>query len=490
MGQLTHIAIGWSLVTRWSDRILGIVSISILARLLTPQDFGLVALATLTQGAIEVLFAFGFDWALVQHRAPTQAHYDAAWSIRLLCAVGSALLLSLAAPLVAWTFNEPRVIAVMLTLSVVILIRSLENPYMAALRRQMDFHKEMVVRTTGKVAGLIAAALIAFTFNTYWALPIGMLVSATAETASSYAVHRGRPAWGLAKSRDLLRFSVWVLLSGIVLYIRERLGAAVVGRTLGNAPLAFFSLAQELSNLASSELSAPLNRVLFSTYSRAANDPDQIKDAFLLAAYSLWLIGFPATAGVALIAPELVLVLLGSQWIDAVPVLQLLCVANAVTLLVSSSGMVFLSANRGTTNLAIMSTSAAALLIALWLFVPTHGLQGAALAQVVSALAAVPITFLLLARVLPLAPRDLLRGLWRPSIGCAVMAATVVLARLVAEPADSELLTLIFCILMGAASYTVTVLALWVAAGRPAGSELALLTAVGARLGWSSLEAK
>jgi O-antigen/teichoic acid export membrane protein len=488
MAIATHTAIGWAIATRWADRAIGLVSISILARLLTPQDFGLVALATLTQLAIGVLFTFGLDWALVQHRNPTREHYNTAWSLRLLSGLGCAVLLCAAAPVVAWFFKEPRVLPLVITLSGAVVLWSLQNPYMAELRRQMNFRNETLVIVLAKLFGMVTAVSVAYFYRSYWALPLGVLANAGMETGASYLVHRGRPAWCLSASRSLLKFSVWMLLSGIVTFVRERLANIAVGRELGNSSLGFFTLSQEVSRLASTDLVSPLNRAVFSKQSRLADSPDELTNSFLLAVYSIWLLAIPATVGVALVAPELVRVLLGSQWLDMVAVLQLLCLANAISLLEANSPGVFIAVNRGSYSVAVASVSTLVLLAALVAFVPAFGLLGAAWAQVAGAAAAVPATFWLLRRIVRLRWADLLAGLWRPVSGCAIMAACVRSVRPVVQAETSQpLLALAICVCAGALSYIAAVGLFWLMAGKPRGSEQVLLDIVRDRLGAKSV---
>src|SRR5687768_1914087 len=117
----------WSLLLRWSVRLLGLVTTVILARLLTPEDFGIVSMALIVVGAIEMLAASGQRYAIIRHPNPTRSHFDTAWTLSILMGAAVALLILAAAPISASYLEEPRALAVMQWLAVGAFIRGFEN---------------------------------------------------------------------------------------------------------------------------------------------------------------------------------------------------------------------------------------------------------------------------------------------------------------------------------------------------------------------------
>ena len=132
-------AVVWTLAARQGERLLGVLSISILARLLSPSDFGLVAMGTSIAAVAEVLAAFGFDWALVRLPNPTREHYDTAWSLRVLCGALVFVGLAVLAYPIAVLYSRPAVTAVVIAMGFSSLIGSAENIWMAEFRRQNRF---------------------------------------------------------------------------------------------------------------------------------------------------------------------------------------------------------------------------------------------------------------------------------------------------------------------------------------------------------------
>jgi O-antigen/teichoic acid export membrane protein len=332
----------------------------------------------------------------------------------------------------------------------------------------------MMVRTAGKVAGFLVAATVAYVYRSYWALPIGIVSNKAVEVAASYLACPARPRWSLASRSELFGFSFWLLMQGAVNFVREKLAGVLVGRQLGTESLGVFSLGQELANMASSEIVAPLNRAVFTRHSQLAGNVEALKNSYLSAADIIWLIAMPATVGLALVARDAIAVVYGSQWGTMVPVLEVLCLGCAVGLVSANAGFVFLAANRGKQLALVSAVCAAGLILALLVLVREFGLIGAAWAQVVGSLITIPVMFVGLRTIIPVSAREILARLWRPTVGCAAMFAVVPQVSdflALTMPGLSAVLRLLVCVVSGVLTYCSVIAALWVAAGRPESGE-------------------
>lgn len=145
----------WSLALRWGMRLLGLLSTVLLARLLSPSDFGLVAMAMLVVAFVQAWLAFGVDTALIQNQDATREHYDTAWTIRILQGVVVAIGVAAAAPFAATYFEEPRITAVLLVLSFAILLGASANIGVVAFRKDLEFDKEFRFQIIGKILGFV-----------------------------------------------------------------------------------------------------------------------------------------------------------------------------------------------------------------------------------------------------------------------------------------------------------------------------------------------
>ncbi|HUO79688.1 MAG TPA: oligosaccharide flippase family protein, partial [Steroidobacteraceae bacterium] len=262
----------WMIGARLVERALGFVSIACFARLLTPADFGLVAMASSVAALIEVFSAFGFDWALVRHPAPERAHYDSAWTLRLLLGAASATVLVAAGPLAAAFYKQSAVAPLLAVLALSTLVSAAENIGVVDFRRDFQLNKEFLLRSASRIGGFILGLTVAYLTRSYWGLVLGTFGARAAATGMSYVLHPYRPRLSLAAAKELLGFSVWLLVTNLIAFMASRFADIFVGRVFGPRATGLYSVANEIAHLSTSELAAPINRAVFSMYSKHAND--------------------------------------------------------------------------------------------------------------------------------------------------------------------------------------------------------------------------
>jgi len=475
----------WMVLFKVLDRSIGLVSTLVLARLLTPADFGLVAMATAVVALIELMSAFGFDVALIQRRDVTRAHYDTAWTFNVLFGVAIALLLLLLAWPAAAFYREPRLTLILPVLAFASLVQGCENVGTVAFRKEMDFRREFRFLAVKRVVAFAATMTLAFTLRNYWALVGGIVLGKVLGVVVSYVVHPYRPRLSLASRRDLMGFSQWLFANNLVNFLNNRGSDFILGRTLGAGPLGIFSLAYEVATMPSTELVAPLNRAALPGYARVAHDAARTRETFLSVVGMIVLLVFPVGAGLAAVASPAVRLLLGPQWLAAIPLIQVLAVCGAISALQSNLVQVLLALGRSRVITFITATIVAVLLPGLWLVSSLYGLAGVAWLYLGCTLAAIPLVHAVFFRIACLPVADYLRRLWRPLVAAIVMgiAVTQLRAALVAfDPAVGAAIELVAGVATGVVLYPVVLILLWLAAGRPAGTEATVLRTLRARL--------
>ena len=467
----------WMVAARFAERGLGFVSTMVLARLLAPSDFGLVAMAMVFVAAADVLGAFGLDWALVRQPGLERRHLDTAWTIRTLLGITSLIVLGVIAIPAADFYREPRIVAMICVLGVSLLVGAVENPGVIHFRRSMDFNKEFRLRTAAKVAGAVVAISTALLLRSYWALLFGTLASRFTATVMSYAMHPHRPRPTLAAREELLGFSIWLWLANILTFVRTRSVEMVLGRIDGPRDLGLFSVSNELSQLASTELAAPINRALFSAYAAQGDRAHAVGESYLYANPLIWLISLPIAVGTYLCASQVILLVLGANWHDSVPLLRTLAIAGFAGLLSSGAIHVYWAINRARLETFVEAFWVTMLLTLVLTLVPRRGVAGAAEAVLISNLALVPITMFLLRRFAGVSIRATMQRTWRVITACLVMYFVVDLVTRGWSPkSTSQAVEQLFTItVLGAAVYFGALYGLWRLLGRPVGPEADLL---------------
>jgi O-antigen/teichoic acid export membrane protein len=207
---------GWVFAWRLATRNLGLLSTLVLVRLLQPSDFGLVALATGFTDAVDALLAIGVQDALVRAPIADRDMYDTGFGLSVLRGVlTAALIAALAWPIGAF-FDDPRLVVVMLALSVGALMSAFENIGIVDFRRDLAFRKEFNMQLWSRIASVAITLGIAVVWPTYWALVVGILVNRALRLAQSYVMSPYRPRIALRAWRRIIGFSLWTWAQGML----------------------------------------------------------------------------------------------------------------------------------------------------------------------------------------------------------------------------------------------------------------------------------
>lgn len=481
LAKKTAQGLGWLVFWRAGTRVMGLCSTLILVRLLSPDDFGIIALALSVTQAVELLSLLGIEDALVRHPSPDKDVYDTAFTLNAIRGAFTAGGLLIAAWPAAIFFREPRLVIVIAALGGASLLGCLENIGMVDFRRNLAYSFEFKLRIIPRIISSVATVAAAWILRDFHALLVGIVLNKVISVVLSYTMHPHRPRFTLSAWRDLAGFSIWVWLTAMVAIVQDRVEIAVVGRMIGLVGAGVLSIAGEVAILPLTEFMQPLARVLFSAYSRVRDDLAESARLFHRFLGLSALLSFPAGTGIALLADPMTHGVLGTKWLEAVPVIQLIAVGSGLTTLFYV-GRPLLEVHgwlARSFQVTVVGTVLRVTLVVIgcWYL----GLIGAVMGTVATMIYN-QVTFLGMAyRLLHVSPATLWRHVWRPLLGCGVMAAVLIglgLHRAWPEAAAGMLaLEMVTGAAAGAASYGVVVLVAWVIAGRPNGAEADMLLA-------------
>lgn len=459
---------------RWTDRMIGMLSTIILARLLVPEDYGIIAMASLVIGLVDVLLDMGVNTTLIQNANAVQEDYDAAWTLRLIQAALASLLVLAVSGHAADYFHDSRVTSVIQLLALSFPLAALENIGIVKFQKNMEFGLEFRFFFIKRISGFLLAVGAAWLMHNYWALVIGILGMRLTGTILSYVMHPMRPHLSFARMKAMISFSSWNLLRGIGIYLNESLHRFLVGRRESSNVMGAYSMGSEVAALPSTELLAPLSRVLFPIFVKLKHDLPKLKEAFLLALSIQAVVGMPAGTGLAVVSPEMVLVLLGDKWVAAIPFVQIMGAINIVIAISTSGGYVLLALGRAKITalnawLQVLMFAAIAALV-----IPKGGAMAIALLRLAVAVCGLFAFFYLIKRELPsLRVLEILNSVWRPSVASALMV--IVLLTFPGLDTLSALAQLILRVSIGAIVFCASLLLLWRCSGCPDGAENYLL---------------
>jgi len=471
----------WMVLFRLVDRGVGFISTLILARLLTPEHFGIVAMATSFIAMLELIGAFGFDTALIQRADATRAHYDTAWTFSVILGCTLSLLMVATARPLSRFYEQPPLAYVMSALAVGSFAQGFQNVGTVAFRKQMEFHKEFRFLLSKRVATFPITIALAFVLRNYWALVGGMVTGKLVDLWLSYHFHPYRPRFDLSRTKDLLHFSKWLLVVNVLLFLRDRSPDFIIGRIAGPHSLGIFRISNELGNIPGAELVAPINRAVYPAYVTIARDLRALQREYLWVMSMICLLAIPAVAGVAATATLIVPLALGQNWLSAIPVLQVIAFFGISHVMQSNAYSVCLALGRGNIFAFLNGGSVLVLIAFLIPLVRSDGALGAAYAYLTAALIVLPIAVATILRILKLSVTDFVRAVWRPLAASTLMFLAVERyseAR-ASTTATSELISgMLGAVCLGVVLYVAGVALFWVLSGRPDSAEAATMRKV------------
>jgi lipopolysaccharide exporter len=466
----------WLIAARAVDRLIGIVSISVLARLLKPLDFGVVAIAGTVVAAVELLSTFGFDWALVRHQHPSREDLNSAWTLRVIFGLFTLIALTLLASPAAVFYRQPALKAVLIAMGGTSFIASLENIGTVYFRRDSAFHKEFLMRAAAKLIGFCVTLAAALRYHSYWALIAGVFALRATFVGMSYLMHPFRPRPSLKNSRELFGFSLWILFGNVIEYCRERFSDLYIGRVYGAATNGLFAVAGEISIVPITEVAAPINRAAYSKYAEDVRANRALGPSYVSIASMIWMISLPMAVGIAAVAPEIIRLLLGPRWQGAQIVLQWLAVGGAFTVMIANTHYVYWALGHTRAVAALSAAGVAVVVPATIVCSHLAGYAGVAFAFAIASALLVPINFVVLRRLSGIGFGDLWPQVWRIILGTAAMGTVLRLVFGASGLLDvkAALVLLVAKILTGATTYAAVVCIAWLACGRPLGPEHAV----------------
>ena len=435
VGTRTLRGMVWAYGSYFTGRALVLVSTAILARLISPKEFGLVALALTFMAFLDMLQGLGVSEALViEDEEDVEEKAETVFAISV--AVGFLLMLATAAlgPLAAEFFDQPRLVEIMPVLGVNFLLLGLCSTHYALAQKRIDFRSRTIAEVCDVVARGGSGIALALAGAGVWSLVIGYLAGTLALTIALWVLVPWRPRFKPQRAhlRKLLSFGGALTGVGFMGAILAQFDNIVIGRQLGAEALGFYSIATRLPYLLIVNLSVVAGQVLFPAFATLAED--DMRRGFLTSLRYAAMVALPMTAGLGILAEPFVIGLFGDQWQGAVTAAQVL----AVWALMSPIGIVCGTAfkSRGRADLQLkLAIPQAILLIVGSLLVVNEGIVAIAWVQ-----AGIAISFTLVAigiaqRLLGVSTREVVAAVAPPVAAAAgLTAALVAVDQLVSSP--------------------------------------------------------
>lgn len=461
--------------------VIGLGSMLILARLLEPEDYGLVVLVEAVVTLLAAVTELQLASVLIHLPKVEDAHFSTAWTLNLIRAFVLCLLVILLAPALAGFYEDPRLLAIAYVSSLSLFLGALLNPKMAILIRDLDFKKEFLLGLSQKVAGFVVTVAAAYYLRNYWALVLGTLATQVCGLLVSYACYPFKPAFTLSKVRELWGFSMWLSLANFVKTMNAKLDQFVVGKMFSASTTGVYSLATRLSTVLFTDTLGAALRVISPSLRAYTNNRLAMNKAYLNTQSLVTLVFLPVASITSALALPLIDLALGPKWTEVTDVFRVLVLA----LCLESIGGVGLSVVMATLNTRLaffrdlVSIAGRTLFMAIGLY--QGGFTGLLLGRAASSVLDLLLYFAIAGKVTGLSIREQLFLNWRTALSCALVYP--ILYVLQTPPwfdiADSKLIQAAWLLAMIGLGFFLQAGVqglLWIASARPNSIEVVFLS--------------
>lgn len=418
----------WSTLQNSSLQVFSLIIFLILARLLSPETFGLIALANVFLAFMQVFRQQGFSKALIQRETIEPEHLDAAFWSQVIFGILLTVITFFGANIVAEIFDQPKLIPILQCLSSIFIINSLSHVPNALLERRFAF-KIIAMRTllATIISGTIGVVM-AFAGYGVWSL---VTLNISVELVSLIVIWSAvdwKPRWQFSQShfQDLFGFGMSVLTFKFIKFFDKRIDNLLIGYFLGEVALGYYAIAYRILEVMTQLLVKTINKVALPTFSRLQTEPERFRQLFCKTTQFTTLVSFPVYFGLIVFAPELTVTLFGEKWLPAVGAMQILSLEGLILSLSQFHKSVFISTGKPIWTVKISFFNATANVIACLIAV-RWGIVAVATGYIISSYLVFPFSQWAVNKLIGIKSFDYLKQFVTPVTSSGIMVAAIVL---------------------------------------------------------------
>lgn len=320
----------------------------ILARLLTPEDFGLIGMIAIFTGFVQLFTELGLGAAIIQKPDLAERHRSTVFWVNLQVGLLLTILVAALAPLLATFYDEPALLGLTVVIALNFLLGSLGIVQRALLRKQMAFRRLFVVNIVAAILAGAVAITMALVGYGVWSLVAQLLVRTIVSAVMLWFLTPWKPKWlfNVGGLKELLGFSSNLLGFSAINYWARNMDNLLIGRIIGSAALGIYSRAYSIMLLPLTQISAVMTQVMFPVLSSIQGDLALTRRVYLRATRSIALLSFPLMVGLLVVADSFVLVVYGEQWAEVIPLLRIFCLAGLMQSVGTTVGWIYTSQGR------------------------------------------------------------------------------------------------------------------------------------------------
>jgi O-antigen/teichoic acid export membrane protein len=474
IGSRTTAGASILIVLRLTTRCIDLAALVILGRLLSPADFGIVAIAMSVIMIVEAVMELPVAFALVAFPTRTKAHYDTAFTLQLTKGILLATILLILAWPLSYVYHDHRLMGLICALSAAPASRGLGSPRLVERSMKFDFRPNFVMEVAGKLVALAFSVALAWKTGSYWSLAVGTIVAPITMATFSYFYAPYLPAITIKEWREFAAYLGWTTAGQPVSALNWQIDQLLLGRFVSRFDLGHFSMAANLAALPIQIFVVQVINPLLVAFSLVREDKSRLQAAYHKSAITIVAIGLPIMAGMSINAEPIVRLILGNQWLEAAWILRWLSLATIPSLFASPLTPLSVTLNRTVIFFRLSVTEFVFKLPLMIVGTLYYGIPGVLAARVATALVVAGYSMFAVRGLIKLPVRAQLLGPWRSILSAVIMAIMIAPLEgwLSARQGVLQLSVGLFAVTgVGAMIYTTSMFLLWWLVGYPDGLE-------------------
>ncbi len=322
----------WSILEKYGGKVIQFGAALFLLRLLSPEDYGLIAMINLFFALAIVLIESGFSQALIRETTITDEDKSTTFYVNLIIAILLYILLWVAAPWISIFFNEPELIKLTRFTSLTLIFYSISIIQRAHFIHKINFRTQAKINIVGAAISSVVAVIFAYQGYGVWALATNIMLLSLINSILYWIVHPWVPKKFINKQsfKKLFAFGSNLMLSGVLSITFVHIYKIIIGKLYSSTILGFYDQAMNLKNVVSESFVSSMGKVFYPTLSKVKEDQERLKAAYIKIMKAISYVIFPTMAGLGLVAEPFLLTIAGDQWVGAIPILQILVFSGAI----------------------------------------------------------------------------------------------------------------------------------------------------------------
>lgn len=458
----------WTIGLRWSIRILGFLNTVIMARILVPEDYGIVAMAFLILGLIQALVDFGATTALLRKNEVTRDEIDSAWTLRVIQGFIVGLLLVAIVPLADWYFGEPRLEAVLWILGACVVVSSAGNVGITLAQKEFNFALDFKIQVIHKLVSVVVTVTAGILIPDYRALVIGIVASYASSLILSYKLHPYRPKWNTSKIPEIWAVTKWLMFAGIGGFILRKGDELAAGRIGTTAEYGQYNVGADLGQLPVGEVGPAMLRVLLPVLASIKEDIGRTQNAVIKTVSALNTVIWPLGVGFAALAPQATTLILGEKWAGSAAFIGAFSIATVLQTTLSPLNTLLILQGHTRTQMHIVWFEFSAFIAASILLVPNMHLIGLVYARIFGSIVNLTATAIFANMYCHLRLLPVFAALTRPIFGSIILYFVV---KNIVTFTNGTVNQVVLSVVFGAITYTTWSLLSWRLSGKHEGLE-------------------